>query len=88
MSVAKIYNSGTGQWEPAVLGAQGPTGPTGPIGPTGPTGPEANVSGLVSQTNGTVTTASVSSVVVRNIAVSTSDPSGGSDGDVWLKYTP
>jgi hypothetical protein len=26
--------------------------------------------------------------VVRNITLSTSDPSGGSDGDVWLKYTP
>lgn len=41
---------------------------------------------FVSQTNGTVTTASTSSTVVRNITVSTSDPTGGSDGDVWLKY--
>lgn len=24
---------------------------------------------------------------VRNITVSTSDPSGGADGDVWIKYT-
>ena len=40
----------------------------------------------VSQTNGTVTTASTSSAVVRNIYVSTSTPSGGIDGDVWLKY--
>lgn len=41
----------------------------------------------VSQTNGTVTTASTSSGVVRNIYASTSAPSGGNDGDVWLKYT-
>lgn len=45
------------------------------------------VSSYVSQTNGTVTTASTSSAVVRNIHVSTSTPTGGSDGDVWLKYT-
>ena len=25
--------------------------------------------------------------VLRNIYTSTSDPSGGSDGDVWIKYT-
>lgn len=46
------------------------------------------LSGVVSQTNGTVTTASTSSAVVRNISVSTSQPSGGMDGDVWLVYTP
>jgi hypothetical protein len=43
---------------------------------------------LVSQTNGTVTTAATSSTVVRNITLSTSTPSGGIDGDVWLQYTP
>jgi hypothetical protein len=43
--------------------------------------------GTVSQTDGTVTTASTSSGVVRNIYISTSDPSGGMDGDVWIKYT-
>jgi hypothetical protein len=42
----------------------------------------------VNTTNGTVATASVSSVVVRNIAISTATPSGGIDGDVWLQYTP
>ena len=41
----------------------------------------------VNKTNGAVTTASTSSAVVRNIHVSTSTPTGGSDGDVWLKYT-
>lgn len=34
-----------------------------------------------------VTTASTSSGVVRNIFTSTSNPTGGIDGDVWLKYT-
>ena len=33
-----------------------------------------------------VTTASVSSAVVRNITLSTSDPTGGIDGDIWIKY--
>ncbi len=48
-------------------------------------------SGLVSQTNGVVTTAAVGSAVVRNITLSTATPgtaSGGMDGDVWLVYTP
>ena len=40
----------------------------------------------VNQTNGTVTTASTSSGVVRNIYTSTIAPSGGMDGDVWLVY--
>ena len=42
--------------------------------------------GKVSQTNGTVTTAASGSGVVRNIYTSTSAPSGGSDGDVWMVY--
>lgn len=41
----------------------------------------------VSEVNGAVTTADTSSTVVRNIALSTSEPSGGADGDVWLTYT-
>lgn len=45
------------------------------------------VSGGVSQTNGTVTTASTSLGVVRNIYTSTSAPSGGIDGDVWMQYS-
>jgi len=28
-----------------------------------------------------------SSTGLRNITTSTSDPSGGSDGDIWIKYT-
>ena len=49
---------------------------------------QTQINGRVSQTNGTVTTAAVGSVVVRNIAISTATPSGGMDGDVWLQYTP
>lgn len=40
----------------------------------------------VKKVNGAVTTASTASAVVRNIHVSTSNPTGGIDGDVWLKY--
>ena len=43
-------------------------------------------SNVVSRTNGTVSTASTGSTVVRNITLSTSAPSGGTDGDVWLVY--
>lgn len=45
------------------------------------------LSGVVLQTNGTVTTADTGSGVVRNIYASTSAPTGGIDGDVWLRYT-
>ena len=44
-------------------------------------------SDFVSVTNGSVTTASTSSNVVRNITLSTSLPTGGSDGDVWMTYS-
>ena len=47
---------------------------------------KAATTDVVSRTNGTVTTASTSSTVVRNITLSTSEPSGGTDGDVWLVY--
>ena len=42
--------------------------------------------GKISKTDGAVTTATEGSAVVRNITLSTSAPSGGSDGDVWLVY--
>lgn len=44
-------------------------------------------SSSVSKVDGSVTTASSSSNVVRNITISTSDPIGGLDGDIWIKYT-
>jgi len=46
------------------------------------------ISSYVGQTNGTVTTASTTSGVVRNIWTSTSAaPTGGIDGDIWIVYT-
>lgn len=48
---------------------------------------QTQLNSKIDKVNGTVTTASTSSAVVRNITLSTSDPTGGSDGDVWLKYT-
>lgn len=27
-------------------------------------------------------------VKINNITTSTADPTGGSDGDIWIKYTP
>jgi hypothetical protein len=49
---------------------------------------QTQLNARVNRVNGTMTTAAVGSVVVRNIAVSTATPSGGMDGDVWLQYTP
>mgnify|MGYP006920937089 FL=1 len=37
---------------------------------------------LVAQNNTNYTTKQV-----RNIFISTSDPNGGSSGDIWIKYT-
>ncbi len=44
--------------------------------------------GAVAVNNGTVTTASTSSTVVRNITVSASAPTSGQgmDGDIWVQY--
>lgn len=51
------------------------------------TGLQTALDGKVDEVNGAVTTASTSLTVVRNITLSTSAPSGGMDGDVWLQYT-
>jgi hypothetical protein len=48
---------------------------------------QTQLDGKVDEVNGAVTTASTSATVVRNITLSTSTPSGGMDGDVWLQYT-
>lgn len=37
----------------------------------------------VAQTNTAYTTAQL-----RNVILSTADPSGGNNGDIWVKYTP
>lgn len=49
---------------------------------------QTQLDGKVDEVNGAVTTAAVGSTVVRNITLSTASPTGGSDGDVWLVYTP
>ena len=54
---------------------------------TDPSWATVDLSGKVSQTNGTVTTATPSSAVVRNITLSLSAPTGGIDGDVWMVYS-
>lgn len=38
---------------------------------------------LITQNNADYTTAQV-----RNVIISTAEPSGGSNGDIWIKYTP
>lgn len=40
--------------------------------------------GIVTAQNNT----SYTTKQVRNICISTSDPSGGNNGDIWIKYTP
>jgi hypothetical protein len=40
----------------------------------------------VNRANGTVSEADETLTVVRNITLSTGDPTGGVDGEVWLKY--
>jgi hypothetical protein len=51
---------------------------------------QTQLNGKVAQSNGTVTTATAGSAVVRNITLSTATPgtATGMDGDVWLVYTP
>ena len=51
---------------------------------------QTQLDGKVSATNGAVTTAAATATVVRNITLSTASPgtADGSDGDVWLVYTP
>lgn len=48
---------------------------------------QTQLNARVGTVNGAVTTAATGSTVVRNITLSTADPSGGTDGQVWLKYT-
>jgi hypothetical protein len=42
---------------------------------------------VVSKINGTVLLADTSSSVVRNISLSTTGPTGGMNGDVWIVYS-
>lgn len=47
---------------------------------------QTQLNAKIDEVNGTVTTADTSLSVVRNIKLSTEEPTGGSDGDVWLQY--
>lgn len=46
-----------------------------------------DVSGTAQFTAASVTSATTSSSLLRNITLSTSAPTGGSDGDVWMVYS-
>jgi hypothetical protein len=48
---------------------------------------DATTIGALPVASASVVLAPTNSNVIRNITVSTSAPSGGSDGDVWLKYS-
>jgi hypothetical protein len=67
-------------------GATGITGPTGPIGITGATGPEG-ATGIQGPTGAIGITGATGPTLRDNITTSTADPSGGIDGDIWIKYT-
>lgn len=56
---------------------------------------QSNVNGKVSKSGDTMTGTLVAQnntnygvAQVRNIIISTEDPSGGNNGDIWIKYTP
>ena len=55
----------------------------------------ANIANKLDKSGGTMTGALVAQAntnyatrQVRNVIISTVDPSGGSNGDIWIKYTP
>lgn len=74
----KRYDVSTGQWEAFGSPQLNPAS----LGIT----PAAI--GAVNVVNGTVTTASTSSAVVRNIHASANAPTSGQgiDGDIWVQY--
>lgn len=48
---------------------------------------QTQLNGKLGTSNAAVSTATVGSAVVRNITISTATPTGGQDGDVWLRYS-
>ena len=85
MSAAFIIVPGSG-------GGSGGSGVNSVNGKTGDVALSASDVGAVSKTGGTMTGALVaqnntdySVAQVRNIIISTSDPSGGNNGDIWIK---
>ena len=47
---------------------------------------QTQIDSKLNRVDGSVTTATASASVVRNITFSTSSPTGGNDGDVWMVY--
>ena len=47
---------------------------------------QTQIDSKINRVDGSVTTATASASVVRNITLSTSSPTGGNDGDVWMVY--
>ena len=47
---------------------------------------QTQIDSKLNRVDGSVTTATASASVVRNITLSTSSPTGGNDGDVWMVY--
>ena len=86
MSAAFIIVPGSG-------GGSGGSGVNSVNGKTGDVVLSASDVGAVSKTGDTMTGALIaqnntnySVAQVRNIIISTSDPSGGNSGDIWIKY--
>jgi hypothetical protein len=84
-----FYDSSWIELSPAIAGPQGEPGADGVDGVDGAPGLDGadGAENAVPLVNGAVTTASTSLSVVRNITLSTSAPSGGMDGDVWMVYS-
>ena len=70
MTVIKAYNSTAAEWEPVVVGKQGPQGPTGATGATGPQGPEG----------GTTTLTTKGDLLTRDASAVARLPVGATDG--------
>lgn len=70
MSQLKFYNNSTQEWEPVIVGAQGPTGPSGP---TGPLGPESIIPGPTGPTG-----------EPGSYTVSETEPESPVAGDIWF----
>jgi hypothetical protein len=47
---------------------------------------QTQIDSKLNKVDASVTTATASASVVRNITLSTSNPTGGNDGDVWMVY--
>ena len=48
---------------------------------------QTQIDSKLNKIDASVTTATASASVVRNITLSTSNPTGGNDGDVWMVYS-